>query len=43
MAEVPDFAHVLDLIGPKLDLYEIQISSAEVDQGLGNGVVQVEF
>jgi len=43
LAQVPDFAHVLELIGPKLALYEIHITSAEVDQGLGNGVQQVTF
>ncbi|ATO43907.1 hypothetical protein MK904_04640 [Loigolactobacillus coryniformis] len=43
LAQVPDFAHVLELIGPKLALYEIRITSAEVDQGLGNGVQQVTF
>lgn len=43
LAQVPDFAHVLELIGPKLALYEIRITSAEVDQGLGNSVQQVTF
>ncbi|MFR0553896.1 hypothetical protein ACLUXD_04570 [Loigolactobacillus coryniformis subsp. coryniformis] len=43
LAQVPDFAHVLELIGPKLALYEIRITSAEVDQGLDNGVQQVTF
>lgn len=43
LAQVPDFAHVLELIGPKLALYEIRITSAEVDQGLSNGVQQVTF
>lgn len=43
LAQVPDFAHVLELIGPKLALYEIRVTSAEVDQGLGNGVQQVTF
>jgi hypothetical protein len=43
LAQVPNFAHVLELIGPKLALYEIRITSAEVDQGLGNGVQQVTF
>ncbi|MFD1318379.1 hypothetical protein [Loigolactobacillus zhaoyuanensis] len=43
LTQVPDFAHVLDLIGPRLALYEIQMTSAEVDLGLGNGVQQVQF
>ncbi|MCL5459503.1 hypothetical protein M3M33_12690 [Loigolactobacillus coryniformis] len=43
LAEVPDFDQVLALIGPKLALYEIQMTSAEVDLGLGNGVQQLQF
>ncbi len=43
LAQVPGFDHVLDLIGAKLALYEIQMTSAEVDLGLGNGIKQLKF